>query len=72
MEIKELYKNSYLNKNVCVHGWIRSHRRQSHFGFIDLTDGTCFKTIQVVYDEELDNFNLINKLFDKSTLSGSI
>lgn len=68
MEIKELYKNSYLNKNVCVHGWIRSHRRQSHFGFIDLTDGTCFKTIQVVYDEELDNFNLINKLLVGSSV----
>ena len=68
MEIKELYKNSYLNKNVCVHGWIRSHRRQSHFGFIDLTDGTCFKTIQVVYDEGLDNFNLINKLLVGSSV----
>ena len=63
-----LKKNSYLNKNGCVHGWIRSHRRQSHFGFIDLTDGTCFKTIQVVYDEGLDNFNLINKLLVGSSV----
>lgn len=68
MEIKELYEDNYLNKTVCVHGWIRSHRKQSHFGFIDLTDGTCFKTIQVVYDEELDNFNLINKLLVGSSI----
>ena len=37
-------------------GWVKNHRKQAHFGFIDLYDGTTFKTLQVVYDDSLENF----------------
>ena len=62
MEIKELYLKNYLGQDVKVNGWIRSHRKQAHFGFIDLFDGTCFKSIQIVYDEALRNFEEVSKL----------
>ena len=64
MDIKELYTNidSYLDKEVILEGWIRNHRKQKDFGFIDFSDGTCFKTIQVVYDSKLSNFDEISKL----------
>lgn len=68
MEIKELYEKNYLNKEVEVNGWIRNNRNQSHFGFIDLYDGTCFKTIQVVYEENLSNFNDIGKFLAGSSI----
>ena len=32
-----------------------------NFGFIELTDGTSFKPIQVVYGKELSNFDEIEK-----------
>ena len=64
MDIKDIYKESskYLNKEMEVSGWIRNHRPQKEFGFIDFSDGTCFKNIQVVYDNELANFDAITKL----------
>lgn len=68
MEIKELYEKNYLNKEVEVNGWIRNNRNQSHFGFIDLYDGTCFKTIQVVYEDNLSNFNNIGKFLAGSSI----
>ena len=68
MEIRELYLKDYIGHDVVVHGWIRNHRKQSHFGFIDLSDGTCFKSVQVVYDEELDNFLDVNKLLVGSSI----
>ena len=68
MEIKELYEKNYLNKEVEVNGWIRNNRNQSHFGFIDLYDGTCFKTIQVVYEDNLSNFNDIGKFLAGSSI----
>ena len=68
MEIKELYLKNYLGQDVKVNGWIRNHRKQAHFGFIDLFDGTCFKSIQIVYDETLRNFEEVSKLLVGSSI----
>jgi len=64
MEIKEIFekKEALLNQEVELNGWIRNHRKQKDFGFLSLTDGTCFKKIQVVYNKDLNNFNDIQKL----------
>ena len=64
MDIKKLYeqKKDYLNKEVKLEGWIRNHRKQKEFGFIDYSDGTYFKTLQLVYDNKLKDFDDIQKL----------
>lgn len=62
LDVKDLYKESYIGKEITVSGWIKSHRKQAHFGFIDLSDGTCFKNLQVVYDDKLKKFDDITKL----------
>jgi len=46
----------YLEREVKLQGWIRNHRKQKSFGFIDFFDGTCFASLQVVYDASLPNF----------------
>lgn len=60
---KELYEDytKYLEKEVTLKGWIRNHRKQKEFGFIDFSDGTCFQTIQVVYESTLEDFEEITK-----------
>ena len=68
MEVRELYQKNLMDQEVMIHGWIRNHRKQSHFGFIDLSDGTCFKSVQVVYDEKLKNFEEITKLLVGSSI----
>ena len=64
MDVKELYQDveKYLEKEVKLEGWVRNHRKQAHFGFIDFADGTNFKTVQVVYEEDLANFEEITKI----------
>ena len=64
MDLKDLFKDTknYLDKEVTICGWIRNHRDQKTFGFIDFSDGTCQEHLQVVYDEKLSNFNDIKKL----------
>ena len=62
MDIKELYEKSYIDKKVKVSGWVKNHRKQAHFGFIDLFDGTTFKTLQVVYDDSLADFEEVTKI----------
>lgn len=64
MDLKELFLDikSYVDKDVSLSGWIRNHRKQKEFGFIDFSDGTCFKHIQIVYDNSLSCFDEIQKL----------
>lgn len=64
MDLKDLHEHykEYLNKNVEIEGWIKNHRKQAYFGFIDFNDGTCFNNIQVVYTNELNNFASISEL----------
>ena len=64
MDLKDLYKDieQYIDKQIILKGWIRNHRKQKEFGFIDFYDGTCFKSVQVVYDNKLSNFEFLSKL----------
>ncbi len=39
-------------KEVFLQGWVRTNRDNGSVGFIALNDGTCFKNIQLVYDEK--------------------
>ena len=63
MDVKELYEkiDSYMQKEVTLSGWIRNHRKQKEFGFIDFSDGTCFSHVQLVYDNKLKEFEEIQK-----------
>ena len=62
IDMKELYKKSFINKKVEINGWVRNHRKQKEFGFIDFNDGTYFQNIQVVYENKLKNFDEIQKI----------
>ncbi|MCR5031899.1 MAG: asparagine--tRNA ligase [Lachnospiraceae bacterium] len=54
--------DAYIGKEITVGGWIRNIRDSKTFGFIVINDGTYFKTLQVVYSDELPNFEAISKL----------
>ena len=65
MKIRELY-NSYTDmdgKEISVNGWVRNLRDSKVFGFIELNDGSFFKPVQVVFEEDkISNFAKICKL----------
>ena len=61
MDIKDINKK-IIGSEITISGWIKNHRKQAKFGFIDLNDGTCFNSLQVVYNDELDDFSDIQKL----------
>ncbi len=54
-------QEKYLDKDVQISGWIRTIRSSKSFGFIELNDGTFFKNIQIVFDENLGNFKEITR-----------
>lgn len=71
-DIRDLYRDSASldGAAVEVNGWVRTNRASKNFGFIELNDGTFFKSVQVVYEEEfLDNFREASKISIASAVS---
>lgn len=71
MLIKTLWDDyeSYLDKEVEVNGWIRNSRFTKNVGFIELNDGSQFKSIQIVVPKELENYDELDKLHLSSAIS---
>ncbi|MBC8061875.1 MAG: asparagine--tRNA ligase [Clostridiaceae bacterium] len=62
--VKKLFRETetFAGKTVKISGWIRTLRASNAFGFIELNDGSFFKSIQVVFEQNLDNFKEVSKL----------
>ncbi|MFD3155500.1 asparagine--tRNA ligase [Haloimpatiens sp. FM7330] len=62
--IKSIYRETakYSGKEVKIAGWVRTIRASKAFGFIEVNDGSFFKNIQVVFEENLENFKELSKL----------
>ncbi len=63
--IKSLYRNTadHGNKEVTISGWVRTIRVSKNFGFIEINDGSFFKSLQIVIEpEKLDNYTAVSKL----------
>jgi asparaginyl-tRNA synthetase len=68
--LQDLMKDyqAYDAKKVLLNGWVRTVRKSKEFGFIELNDGTTLKNVQLVYGNELENFEAIGHLTVGSAL----
>ncbi|MDE7215708.1 MAG: asparagine--tRNA ligase, partial [Clostridia bacterium] len=59
--LKELAKDfeKYADKQVEVSGWVRTIRDSKNFAFIELNDGTFFKSTQIIADACLENYKTV-------------
>ncbi len=63
--IKSIFRDTetYGGKEVTVSGWVRTIRVSKNFGFIELNDGSFFKSLQIVIEQDkLENFAELSKL----------
>ena len=68
--VKDLYRctKKFENEIVSLEGWVRTLRDSKTFGFIELNDGSFFKNVQIVFNDELKNFEHIRKLSISSSI----
>ena len=61
LTLKELQKryNELSGQTVEVEGWVRTIRDSKNFAFIELHDGSCFKTTQIVLDATYANYKAV-------------
>ena len=60
--IREIYESpeAFGGKEVTLGGWVRNLRDSKAFGFIDLNDGSYFKSVQVVFErDKINNYDEI-------------
>lgn len=50
-----------IGESVCLTGWVRTVRSSGKLGFIQLSDGTVFSPIQIVFEDSLENFEAVTK-----------
>ncbi len=52
-KVSELFADisAFDGRSVTVGGWVRTVRDMKNFGFIELNDGSCFKSLQVVFEK---------------------
>ncbi|CAL4042900.1 Asparagine--tRNA ligase [Buchnera aphidicola (Phyllaphis fagi)] len=58
ISINDIYQNKVLiNNTIAIFGWIRNRRdSKSGFSFIDIYDGSCVHTIQVIVNKSILNY----------------
>lgn len=64
IQLKQLFVSTddYTGKEIIIRGWVRTNRSSNKFGFVEINDGSYFKSVQVVYEEAfISNFDEIAK-----------
>lgn len=69
-EIKTINHESekFIGQEIRVAGWVRTLRESKNLSFIELNDGTFFKNLQVVFDNDLPNCEEVKKTHIGSAL----
>ena len=65
IKIARLYAGSenFDKQTITVCGWVRTVRDMKNFGFVELNDGSAFKSLQVVFERgAIDNYDEIARL----------
>ncbi len=65
IDISRLYASAeeFADQTITVVGWCKSVRASNVFGFLTISDGTCFNPLQIVFESEtLDNYKEISSL----------
>lgn len=65
VEISKLWQDAekYADGVITVCGWVRTNRDSKALGFMEINDGSCFKGLQVVYEDgKVEDFASTAKL----------
>ena len=70
--IKKFYRETdkFLNRRVRVSGWIRTVRSSNTTGFMELNDGSFFKGLQIIFENEAGCVGVV--IFELGTTRSSL
>jgi asparaginyl-tRNA synthetase len=60
IKIKQI-SQADIGKKITVKGWVRSARHQKTFSFVAVNDGSCFKPLQIIIDQSINDYETLVK-----------
>ena len=70
-KIIDVLNSTAYGKDVCVKGWVRSHRGNKNVDFIALNDGSTIKNVQVVVDPTKFGEELLKQITTGACISAT-
>jgi len=61
-QISEIHADNISPSTIVIAGWVRTKRGSKKFSFLEINDGTCAKSLQVIVDANLPNYAEVEKL----------
>lgn len=68
-KIVEVLASEQTMPEVLVKGWVKTRRDAKDFSFIELNDGSCLKNVQVIANNNLNNYDDVKKLSTGSSVA---
>jgi len=62
LRVKEALSSQSPKDSVRVEGWVRTRRDSKTFSFIEINDGSCLKTLQIIVDVTLPDYVIIDQI----------
>ena len=56
-------------ESICVMGWVRTRRDSKQFSFLEVNDGTCLESIQVIVDAGVPGYEDIARMATGASVS---
>lgn len=60
--IKNILRDKPVGETVIISGWVRTRRDTGGFSFLEVSDGSCLANLQIIADDQLDNYESAVKL----------
>ena len=70
-KIIDVLKSTEYGKDICVKGWVRTHRSSKAVDFIALNDGSTIKNVQVVVDPAKVSEEILKQVTTGACISAS-
>ncbi|MCP4350951.1 MAG: asparagine--tRNA ligase [Desulfobacterales bacterium] len=68
-KIFKLLQSDKPSDKILIKGWVRTRRDSKDFSFIEVNDGSCLKNVQVIAENNLENYEDIKKLSTGSSVA---
>lgn len=56
LQIRDILQHKKVGESVVIQGWLRTRRDSGTFSFLEINDGSCLQSIQVIAEESLPNY----------------
>ena len=70
-KIIDVLKSTEYGKDICVKGWVRTHRSSKAVDFIALNDGSTIKNVQIVVDPAKVSEEILKQVTTGACISAS-